>query len=188
VLAEEAERRRFDAVEAVAEIHLVQVQLEDLVLGELTLDPPREHRLFQLAPQRLVGREKALARELLRQRAAALRRAVRAKVVERRGHHANHVDAAVIVETLILDGNDRVHHVGRDLRQRRLDAPLLEDRERRTIVAVVSVVAWAIALMSCNCAAPGRSWNTVYASQIAPARTMTLISAAIASAARNAPG
>src|SRR6185503_15547194 len=137
VLAEEAARGRFDAIEAVAEIHLVQIELEDLVLGELALEPPREHRLFQLAPQRLVRREETLARELLRQRASTLRRAMRAQVVERRGEYPYHVDAAVIVKALILDRDDRVHQVRRDVRQRRLDALLLEDRERRPVVLVV---------------------------------------------------
>ena len=42
-------RRRADAVDAVAEVDLVQVQLEDLVLRVLLLDPDRQRQLLELA-------------------------------------------------------------------------------------------------------------------------------------------
>ena len=48
LLAEVAERRGLGAVEAVAEIHLVQIELEDLALLELALDPRRDDDSFIL--------------------------------------------------------------------------------------------------------------------------------------------
>ena len=50
--------------------------------------------------------------------------------------HADQVDAAVIVEALILDGDDRLHEVRRDARQRHFDPLLAENRERRLVVNV----------------------------------------------------
>ena len=135
--AEEAERCGFDAVEAVAEIDLVQIQLEDLILGELTFETPREDGLFHLPPKCLVRAEKTLSGQLLRERTAALRRAVRAQVRHGRGEDAHQVDAAVIVEALIFDRDDRVHEVRRDVGEWCLYAPLLKDREHRAIVLVV---------------------------------------------------
>ena len=83
MLAEVAARRRLDAVEAVAEVHLVQIQLEDLVLRVRRSMRAGEDQLLQLAADRLVRRQEALPRELLRDRAAALRGAAVAEVGER---------------------------------------------------------------------------------------------------------
>src|SRR5207245_2366033 len=64
VLAKVSTRRRFDAVEAVAEIHLVQIELEDFLLGIEPLDARGEDELLYLPVIRLVRGEEALAREL----------------------------------------------------------------------------------------------------------------------------
>ena len=50
-LAEVVARRLLDAVAAVAEVDVVEVELEDLVLGELLLEAPREERLADLAAE-----------------------------------------------------------------------------------------------------------------------------------------
>jgi hypothetical protein len=50
-LAEVVARRLLDAVAAVTEVDVVQVELEDLVLRELLLEPAREERLADLARQ-----------------------------------------------------------------------------------------------------------------------------------------
>ena len=107
-LAEIAESRRFGAVQAVAEIHLVQIHLENLVLPVELLDPLRENRLAHLAAQRLVAREEADARELLRDRARALRRAPLRDVREHGAHDADAVDAVVVVEARVLDRDDGI--------------------------------------------------------------------------------
>ena len=75
VLAEEQPRRLGDPVHrkrsALAEIDLVQVHLEDLVLRRLALENDRHVLLGELALERLLGREEEVLDELLRERAAA---------------------------------------------------------------------------------------------------------------------
>ena len=74
-LAEVSARGRFGAVEPVAEVDLVQIDLENLVLAVELLDPLRENRFAHLAAKRLVAREEADSRQLLRNRARAFGRA-----------------------------------------------------------------------------------------------------------------
>src|SRR5262249_32607383 len=127
-LSEETKRGGLGAVQAVTEINLVQIELEDLFLGELPLEASRDDHLLDLAPHRLVRRQEALTRELLCKRAASLCPASLTKIVERRASNANQVDATVIVETLILDGHDRLDEIGRDARERHIDALLTKNR------------------------------------------------------------
>ena len=131
VLAEEAARGRLDAVQPVAEVHLVQVQLEDLILRVLGLELGGDDDLLQFAADRLVACEETLARELLGDGAGALRPPSFAQVRERRAGNPDQVHAAVLVEALILDGHDGLHQERRDLGERHLEALLLEDREGR---------------------------------------------------------
>src|SRR6201999_1294205 len=56
-LAEIALRGRFDAVRAVPEVDLVEIQLEDAVLRVFRFDRAGDLRLFQLANERLVARQ-----------------------------------------------------------------------------------------------------------------------------------
>jgi hypothetical protein len=112
MLAEEAKRRGFGAVQTIAEIHLIQIELEELVLAELALQTPRQHRFLQLPEQRLVRRQKTLPRELLCQRTPALRGAMRTQVRRRSREDPNEIDTAVIVEALVFDGDDGVYEVG----------------------------------------------------------------------------
>ena len=77
-LAEVRPRRRLDAVRAVTEVHLIQVHLEDAVLGVAALELEGQHRLLQLPLEALVRREKQDLGELLGDGAAALDDAARA--------------------------------------------------------------------------------------------------------------
>ena len=85
----------------------------------------------------LSGGEEGLSGQLLRDRAAALRRPMMTEVRERGRRSAADVESAVIVKVLILDGQNRVDEVRRYARQRRVHPLLLEDRERQLIVVVV---------------------------------------------------
>ena len=79
-------RHRLDAVDAGAQIHAVQVELEDLRLRQLRLEQQRDDRFLGLAADGPRVREEQRARELLRQRAAALdapRRAARCRSTAR---------------------------------------------------------------------------------------------------------
>ena len=137
MLAEVAARRRFDAVQAVAEVDLVEVELENLGLLVQHLDAFGEDELLQLPADGLVGREEALTRELLRDRAAALRGAAVADVGERGRRDANQVEPVMLVETLIFDRDDRVDQIRRIVGQRHVDALFVEDREGELVVGVV---------------------------------------------------
>src|SRR5687767_510224 len=72
-LAEVRMRSGLDAVDAAAEVDRVQVHLEDLALGVLTFDLPRDARFLDLAGQRPGGTwEIQVLRQLLRDRRPAL--------------------------------------------------------------------------------------------------------------------
>ncbi len=64
-MAEEFARGGIDPIGAAAKIDLVEIELEDLLLGEFGLQRDRQHRLAQLAVDGAVGVEKHIARELL---------------------------------------------------------------------------------------------------------------------------
>ena len=101
------------------------------------LDPQRQQHLLDLAGVGLVEGQEALAGELLGQGAAALRQATLAQVGERRAGDAHDVDAAVAAEPLILDGEQRLDQVRRDIGQRHVEAAFVEDGERRGVGGVV---------------------------------------------------
>ena len=126
LLAEVSARRGFGAVEAVAEIHLVQIELEDLVLREVVFELRGEQQFAQLAAQRFFAAD-ALPRQLLRDGAAALDRFAGARDRDRRADDANRVEAVVIEEAAIFDGDDRLDQVRRNLGKRHLNPVLFGD-------------------------------------------------------------
>ena len=82
-LVEVVARRRVHAEGAAAHIGAVEIELEDLVLGQPRFQPQREKRLLDLAVERaLVAQEQVLG-ELLGDGGAALHDAAGARV----GHH-----------------------------------------------------------------------------------------------------
>jgi hypothetical protein len=108
VLAEVEARARLDPVRAVAEVDLVRVQLEDLVLGEVLLDLHGQEGLVDLAADGLLGGEEDLLGELLGERRGALGGAALDDVLQQRAHDRLRVDAAVAVELRVLGGDDGV--------------------------------------------------------------------------------
>ena len=94
---------------------LVEVRLEDLLLGVAPLHLARRRLLAQLAqrahvpPIDDVGMH--VADELLRDRAGATRIALHR--VLQRARDADHVDAVVLIESLILDGDEGLANVAR---------------------------------------------------------------------------
>ena len=110
VLAEVGLRRRLDAVRPAAEVDLVQVRLEDLLLRPVPLDLDRPASSpSACASTSSTRREVDLAGELLGDGAAALPGEVAgADVLQERAREAGEVDAGVLVEPTILDGDDRV--------------------------------------------------------------------------------
>ena len=94
------------------EVDRVQIGGQDLILRPLLLELPRERRLEELAADRLLAGQVGVLDELLGDRRAALHRTVVRDVGPERARHAADVDAAVLVEALVLDGDDRVLHPG----------------------------------------------------------------------------
>ena len=117
-LAEVALRRRLDAVGAGAEIDAVEIELEDLLLGELVLEPDRQHHLLQLARHRALLRQEEVLGQLLGDGRAALRDAASQHVGDHGAHEAERVDAVVRVEPPVLDRQERLRQVGRHLLER----------------------------------------------------------------------
>ena len=114
VLAEVAARRRRDAPRAVAEVDLVEVDREDRLLRVGRLEAARHDRFLRLARQRLLGAEELL-RDLLRDRRAALREVAGGDVRPRGADDALPVDAAVVPVVVVLDRDERVDELLRDL-------------------------------------------------------------------------
>ena len=110
-LVEIDQRRRGDAVGAEAEIDFVEIEFEDLVLRVGALDPHRQQGFLDLAGERHLVGQKEVLRDLLGDGGGALRTAVGTVIlrVQHRGaRHAGKVDAAMLVEILVLGGEERV--------------------------------------------------------------------------------
>ena len=111
-------RRAVDAEGAAAHIGAVEIELQDLVLGQARLQPDREEGLLDLALDgALVGQEQVLG-ELLGDRGAALAHAAGLRVGDERAHGAGDVDAEMIVEAAVLGRERRLDQVVRKIFQR----------------------------------------------------------------------
>ena len=117
-------------VSVVPEIGVRQVALENLVLGQPGFEPEGDQRFARLTAKRLLRREERELGELLGDRAATLG-ASAGQIAPRGPGNPARVDAPVVIETPVLDGDERVHHVRRQLRHpNRLvhDSPGARDR------------------------------------------------------------
>ena len=104
-----------DAISTAAEVNAVQVKLEDLIFRKFPFDGKREDHLADFARPCLVVSQEHIARELLRNRRAALREAAARIANLKRSRDAERIDAEVAAKTLVLDGNHRGLHRCRDL-------------------------------------------------------------------------
>ncbi len=118
-LVEIEARGGFDAVCAVPQVHLVAVDREDLFLRVPLFNLDGEDDLLDLPLQGFLLRQPELffqiARELLRQRAGALRAAPLEDVGGGRGEDAPDVDADVPIELGVLGGDDGLPEQGVDV-------------------------------------------------------------------------
>ncbi len=111
-LVEIALRGGLDPVGAGAEIDPVEIEREDLLLGELRLQPKGQHQLLGLAVHVLGRRQEEVTRQLLGDGRAAAKRAVVGQVVGFRADDAPGVEAEVVVELPVLDGHEGARHIG----------------------------------------------------------------------------
>jgi len=123
----------------VTEIHLVQIHLENAVLGVAALELQRQHRLLQLALEALVRREEEDLGELLGDRAATLDDPSAPIVLDDGTRHADRIDTPVRVEAPVLRRQDRVAERLGDLGQWHQDAPLHMKLGDGLIVVVVNL-------------------------------------------------
>lgn len=96
----------FKAVHAAAEVDLIGVEGEDLLLGEGALDLDGEVGLLDFAPEIAVVVEEEIASELHGEGGRALAAGVGADVVDGGAEDAEDIDAPVGLEGLVFDGDD----------------------------------------------------------------------------------
>ena len=119
---------------AVAEIHIVQIQLENLILGRFHRQDDGHELFHQLPAQRALARllfnrhllgEKEISRELLSDGAGAFEvRPVAECVGEQRADHADGIHAWMRVVAAIFDRQHRLHHARGNRGERNLAALL----------------------------------------------------------------
>jgi hypothetical protein len=114
-LAEELLRCLLHPDGAGAEIGPVEIELEDLVLGEPVLQPQGEDGFLELALVGAVGLEEQVLGQLLGDGRAALDDAAGLLVGDEGAHQADGIDAEVMLEAAVLDGDDGFGHVARQL-------------------------------------------------------------------------
>ena len=102
VLAKIILRRFLDAVVPFAEVVVVQIEIEDVVLGEVLLQAPREHHLLELALDLLVAGEHQGFHDLLSDGHRAQSPPAREHIDDGGAEDGEEVHAAVLVEILVL--------------------------------------------------------------------------------------
>ena len=112
----EVEARRFVDAEhrlaaAMPEVDVVEVDLEDLVLGHARVEQHRQNDLGDLAAPCPLLREKARPDDLLIDRRAAGGDSVSAYVLEESARDSDRIDADVMVKANILGGQERARYV-----------------------------------------------------------------------------
>jgi hypothetical protein len=100
--------RRRHADRAFAQIDVVQIAVEDLVLAQMQFQPNRHQRLAQFEDVAPVVSEIVELDKLLGDRAGALDDFSRQPVCLRRAENAAQIDSGVVKETAILDAEHRV--------------------------------------------------------------------------------
>ena len=98
----------FRAVGPVAQVNLVQIQLEDLLLLEDPFDLDRQHDLVELAQEALLPVEEEVARHLHGDGRAAGADLLIAKQLQGGAQQALGVDPGVFEEALVLGGQHRL--------------------------------------------------------------------------------
>ena len=114
-LAEVGVRRGIDAVAALTEIDLVEVVLHDLFLGVFLLQLQRLEDLEQFSLDGDIVLLRGVLDQLLRDRRAAEVVLHAEEHVHEGARGAVPVDALVLIEALVLDGDGRVFDVLRDI-------------------------------------------------------------------------
>src|SRR5262249_13214009 len=127
---------------AGTEIDPVEIHLQDLCLGELALEPQRQQRFLKLAVDRALLRQKEILGELLGDSRAALRDGTMQDVGDEGAPNAVRVDAVVVVEATVLDGDECLRHIARHFRQRQRRAGEIAAARERAVLHVDDLDRW----------------------------------------------
>ncbi len=119
IFSEENLRRLAEAVDlvaaAMAQVHLVRIHLEDLLLGEAVLQLKGDQNFDHLSLDALLRREKEILRQLLRKSRTSACLAMADHVGECAFGDAEVVNAAVLKEVPVFNCDDGLHHLLRNL-------------------------------------------------------------------------
>ena len=111
-------RRAVDAEGAAAHIGAVEIEFQNLVLGEARLQPDREERFLHLALDGALVVQEQVLRQLLGDRRTALAHAAGLRVGDERARGAGDVDAEMVVEAAVFGGERRLDQIVRKIFQR----------------------------------------------------------------------
>src|SRR6266581_7720008 len=114
-LAEVDLRRCAEPVGLLAEIDLVDIDLQDLIFAEAIFDLERQQRLVQFAGQRFFPGKKKVSRDLHRDRRSPLSLAAGHQVGVGCAAHPVVVDPGMLVKALVLGREDGLFHQSRNL-------------------------------------------------------------------------
>ena len=112
------EKRSQYSRSAAAEIGAVEVEFEDLGLGQPHLQPQRQKRLLDLALDGALVRQEQVLGELLGDRGAALHHAAGARIGEHRARRPGKVDAEMLEEAAIFRCEHRLDQMVGELIKR----------------------------------------------------------------------
>ncbi len=110
--SEQRLRYLFRSVQTGAEVHPIQVQLENLILGQLRLEHHGERSLLQLPRHRASIRQEQRPRKLLSDRAGALDCAEVTRVVHNGPRDREQIDPEMMMKPPVFDGDHRAPQVG----------------------------------------------------------------------------
>ncbi len=131
--------RRLHPICSLAEIDLVEVDVEDLLLAEQAVDPVGEDRLLEFAQIALLRREEEGFGHLLGDGRPPLAFRPVAEIVHCRPQHREEVEARVLEEAAILGGDKGLGQMCRHPLERYHPAVLLKDPFHHLAMAVIDI-------------------------------------------------
>ena len=137
LLAEIAQSGSGDAVGSGAQINLIEIEIENALLGVGALDPDREDRFLRLAQIGLLARQKEVLRNLLRDGGGAFLLFL-CRIVVDGAKDAAEVEAVVLIEILVFRGEERVDDHFRHCLNRNVNAPLFGKLRYKSAVACMN--------------------------------------------------
>jgi len=139
VFRKEIFRSSLEAVHAAAEIDLIGVKGENLLLGKGALNLDGEIGLLNFAHGSAIGGEKEVARQLHGECRCALGAPMRADVVPGGAGHAKDIDAPVGLEIFVFDRDDGLAQHGREAVVAHYFAALQREGADDAALAVVEI-------------------------------------------------